>query len=155
MEVSTTYSTDETTPQPSRTRRAISRLSSRVCRRALASQGCGVANARFENSRRGSFSEAAADKCAAPYSRRRVSGSDRSEIVLVVLRRGDRICLARRSEQVATSRGLWSVVTGYVEPGVVPLAHARKELVEELGLNSAELSPAPRYAGSTDDPVVQ
>jgi 8-oxo-dGTP pyrophosphatase MutT (NUDIX family) len=95
-------------------------------------------NARSQNSSSGG-STTAADTCAATHSRRRVSGSDRTEIVLAVLRRGDRIRLARRSEQVATSRGLWSVVTGYVEPGVVPLAQARQELEEELGPNSADL----------------
>jgi 8-oxo-dGTP pyrophosphatase MutT (NUDIX family) len=68
-----------------------------------------------------------------------VSDSGRTEIVLVVLRCSNRICLARRSDQVATSRGLWSVVTGYVEPGVEPLAQAWQELEEELGLHSADL----------------
>jgi len=62
-----------------------------------------------------------------------------TEIVLAVVQCGDRICLARRSQQVATSRGLWSVVTGYVEPGVEPIQQAWTELSEELGLRGPEL----------------
>jgi 8-oxo-dGTP pyrophosphatase MutT (NUDIX family) len=58
----------------------------------------------------------------------------RTEIVLAVVRCGGQICLARRSQRVATSRGLWSVVTGYVEPETDPLSQAWTELKEELGL---------------------
>jgi 8-oxo-dGTP pyrophosphatase MutT (NUDIX family) len=57
-----------------------------------------------------------------------------TEIVLAVVECGGRICLARRSQAVATSRGLWSVVTGYVEPGVEPTQQAWTEVREELGL---------------------
>jgi 8-oxo-dGTP pyrophosphatase MutT (NUDIX family) len=62
-----------------------------------------------------------------------------TEIVLAVVRRGQRICIARRSQLVATSRGKWSVVTGYLEPATDPLAQAWTELHEELGLCSPEL----------------
>src|ERR671923_794468 len=58
----------------------------------------------------------------------------RTEIVLAVVQCGGRICLARRSQAVATSRGLWSVVTGYVERGVDPMQQAWTEVGEELGL---------------------
>lgn len=34
---------------------------------------------------------------------------------------------------------MWSVVTGYLEPGIDPLTQARQELDEELGLRSADL----------------
>src|SRR5262249_14504607 len=59
--------------------------------------------------------------------------------VLVVVQRDGRICLGRRSDQVATGRGLWSVVTGYVESDVDPLEQACRELDEELGLRSPEV----------------
>jgi 8-oxo-dGTP pyrophosphatase MutT (NUDIX family) len=62
-----------------------------------------------------------------------------TEIVLAVVRCGQRICLARRSQQVATSRGKWSVITGYLEPATDPLTQAWTELHEELGLRSPEL----------------
>jgi 8-oxo-dGTP pyrophosphatase MutT (NUDIX family) len=58
------------------------------------------------------------------------------EIVLAVVQRNGLICLARRSDQVATARGLWSVVTGYLEPGATPLDQVWQELREELGLAS-------------------
>ena len=53
---------------------------------------------------------------------------------MAVVRCGERICLARRSALVATGRGLWSVVTGYLEPAATPEAQAWTELDEELGL---------------------
>jgi 8-oxo-dGTP pyrophosphatase MutT (NUDIX family) len=40
---------------------------------------------------------------------------------------------------VATSRGLWSVVTGYVEPRIEPLEQVWTELQEELGLGAQDL----------------
>jgi 8-oxo-dGTP pyrophosphatase MutT (NUDIX family) len=55
-------------------------------------------------------------------------------IVLATVRRGLQVCLARRSQRVGTARGLWSVVTGYLEPGIDPLTQAWTELREELGL---------------------
>jgi 8-oxo-dGTP pyrophosphatase MutT (NUDIX family) len=57
-----------------------------------------------------------------------------TDVILAVVQCGGRICLARRSQAVATSRGLWSVVTGYVERGVDPLRQAWTEVQEELGL---------------------
>lgn len=63
----------------------------------------------------------------------------RTEIVLAVVRCGIQICVARRSQAVATSQGLWSVVTGYVEPDVDPLSQAWTEVMEELGLHAPSL----------------
>jgi 8-oxo-dGTP pyrophosphatase MutT (NUDIX family) len=63
----------------------------------------------------------------------------RIEIVLAVVRCDGQICLARRSMRVATSRGLWSVVTGYLEPETDPLSQAWTELDEELGLGAHHL----------------
>ena len=64
---------------------------------------------------------------------------NRTDIVLAVVRCAGQICLARRSMGVATSRGLWSVVTGYVEPATDPLSQACTELAEELGLDAHEI----------------
>ena len=58
----------------------------------------------------------------------------RIAIVMAVLRCGQHLCVARRSQRVGTSRGLWSVVTGYLEPEVDPLTQAWTELDEELSL---------------------
>ncbi len=79
----------------------------------------------------------------------------RTEIVLAALRCGTQICLARRSQLVGTSRGLWSVVTGYLEPGGDPLRQAYTELEEELGLRPAvvhfvaRLEPVPLTSPSS------
>jgi 8-oxo-dGTP pyrophosphatase MutT (NUDIX family) len=63
----------------------------------------------------------------------------RIEIVLAVVRCQGRICLAHRSQGVGTSRGLWSVVTGYVESDTDPLTQAWTELNEELGLGAPSI----------------
>ena len=70
----------------------------------------------------------------------------RTEVVMAVVRRHGRICVARRSQDVATSRGLWSVVTGYLEPGVEPTTQVWQELDEELGLNAPTVRLAHRLA---------
>jgi 8-oxo-dGTP pyrophosphatase MutT (NUDIX family) len=70
-----------------------------------------------------------------------------THIVLAVVRHGDRICVAQRSQRVATSRGLWSVVTGYLEPGVEPQDQAWSELSEELGLPRSVLVLRRRLPG--------
>jgi AcrR family transcriptional regulator len=56
--------------------------------------------------------------------------------VLAVVLRDGLICVAQRSASVGTSRGLWSVVTGYLENGIDPLDQVCVELEEELGLLS-------------------
>ena len=73
-------------------------------------------------------------------NRDRLPEPERTQIVLAVVRCGDRICVAQRSQSVATSRGLWSVITGYVEPGTEPEEQAWAEVDEELGLTAPELS---------------
>jgi 8-oxo-dGTP pyrophosphatase MutT (NUDIX family) len=60
----------------------------------------------------------------------------KTEIVLAVVCCDGLICLARRSQRVATARGMWSVVTGYVEPDTDPLRQVWTELEEELGLSA-------------------
>jgi ribose 1,5-bisphosphate isomerase len=60
---------------------------------------------------------------------------NRTEIVLAVVQCGAQICLLRRSQTVATGQGLWSVVTGYVEPDTDPETQAWTEVTEELGLS--------------------
>jgi 8-oxo-dGTP diphosphatase len=64
---------------------------------------------------------------------------NRTEIVLAVVQCGAHICLGRRTELVGTSQGLWSVVMGYVEPGVAPIEQAWTEIREELGLQPPDV----------------
>ena len=63
----------------------------------------------------------------------------RTEIVVAVVQCGGYICVARRTELVGTSQGLWSVVMGYVEPGVEPIEQAWTEVQEELGLQRPDV----------------
>jgi hypothetical protein len=53
-------------------------------------------------------------------------------VVTAFLYRGGRVLLLRRSERVATHRGRWAGVSGYLERA--PLAQARLELREEAGV---------------------
>jgi 8-oxo-dGTP diphosphatase len=64
---------------------------------------------------------------------------NRTEIVLAVVQCGAHICIARRTELVGTSQGLWSVVMGYIEPGVEPVEQAWTEVREELGLRPPDV----------------
>src|SRR5919202_695990 len=65
--------------------------------------------------------------------------SDPIQIVVAAVRCGGQICVARRSQSVATSQGQWSVVTGYLEAETDPEQQAWSELKEELGLAPPEL----------------
>lgn len=48
---------------------------------------------------------------------------------------GDEMLLVRRSQRVRTYRGAWAGVSGYLEPGVMPLDQAYIEISEEVGLD--------------------
>ncbi|MDH7508668.1 MAG: DUF126 domain-containing protein [Methanomassiliicoccales archaeon] len=60
-------------------------------------------------------------------------------VVSCILKRKDRILILRRSEKVGTFKGYWAGVSGFVEKGEMPLETAFKEILEELGVNSAKL----------------
>lgn len=53
-------------------------------------------------------------------------------VVTCFLRRGTRVLLLKRSQDVRTNKGRWAGVSGYVEPGEEPLETAYKELEEEI-----------------------
>lgn len=61
------------------------------------------------------------------------------EVVACVLRRGNTVCLFKRSQLVGTSRGKWHAVSGYLPANTDPLEHALQELREETGLEGATL----------------
>ena len=67
-------------------------------------------------------------------------GLERTEIVLAAVRRGDLLCVVRRSQLVGSARGQWGVVTGFLEPAVQPLEQALQELEEELSLRPPHVS---------------
>jgi lipoyl(octanoyl) transferase len=70
--------------------------------------------------------------------------------VVVVVRRGDEFLALRRTPE---RLGYWNLVAGGVEPGEMPPAAARRELLEESGLDAeVELLPVPLSYSLLDDP---
>ncbi len=61
-------------------------------------------------------------------------------VVTVLLRRGGRILLLRRSDKVGSFRGMWAGVSGFIEPGEPELDAARRELEEEAAVSTARLT---------------
>ena len=57
-------------------------------------------------------------------------------VVACFLRHQGKICLLKRSQAVGSSPGRWHCVTGFLEPGVLPLEQAITEIAEETGLNA-------------------
>lgn len=53
-------------------------------------------------------------------------------VVTSFLRRGTRVLILKRSQDVRTNKGKWAGCSGYVEPGEVPVETAYKELEEEV-----------------------
>jgi 8-oxo-dGTP pyrophosphatase MutT (NUDIX family) len=60
-------------------------------------------------------------------------------VVTCFLRRGDRILVLKRSMGVATNKGRWAGVSGYVEPGETPRETAYKEMEEEVSATAEQL----------------
>jgi 8-oxo-dGTP pyrophosphatase MutT (NUDIX family) len=56
-----------------------------------------------------------------------------THVVTCFLRRGGRVLVLRRSQDVRTHKGLWAGVSGYVEQGEEPIGAAYRELEEEVG----------------------
>jgi 8-oxo-dGTP pyrophosphatase MutT (NUDIX family) len=70
--------------------------------------------------------------------------------VVIVVRRGDRYLVLRR---VPERLGYWNLVAGGVEPGETPADAARRELLEETGLDSeVDQIPIPLSYSLLDDP---
>jgi 8-oxo-dGTP pyrophosphatase MutT (NUDIX family) len=55
-----------------------------------------------------------------------------THVVTCFLMRDGAVLILRRSQRVATHRGLWAGVSGYIEPGETPVETAYKELGEEV-----------------------
>jgi 8-oxo-dGTP pyrophosphatase MutT (NUDIX family) len=70
---------------------------------------------------------------------REAPGRALGEVVAAVLSCEGRICLLRRSPEVASDAGLWHCVTGYLPAGVDPRGHAMIEVAEETGLRPSLL----------------
>ncbi len=55
-------------------------------------------------------------------------------VIACFLRYGVQICLLKRSQAVGSAVGRWHCVSGFLEPGITPLAQALTEIGEETGL---------------------
>ena len=61
-------------------------------------------------------------------------------VVAVVLHHEGEVCLLRRSQLVSFDRGLWHCITGYLDEAVDAEVQARREVLEETGLDHSELT---------------
>lgn len=52
----------------------------------------------------------------------------------------DELLLVRRSDRVRTYRGHWAGISGYLEPGVTPVAQAYTEIAEETRLSGEDIT---------------
>ena len=72
----------------------------------------------------------------------RERGGPPQGIVTSFLRRAGRICLFKRSAALESAPGLWHGVSGYLPLGMDPLEQALEEILEETGLEAAQLALA-------------
>ena len=68
-----------------------------------------------------------------------VSTGEPTHVVTCFLRRGDRVLILRRSQDVLTNKDRWAGVSGYVEPGEEPVQTAYKEMEEEVGARPEQI----------------
>lgn len=60
------------------------------------------------------------------------------DVVTAVLKRGDKILIVKRGDQVNTFKGKWSCISGRMES--TPLYSVLKEIHEETGLSSDQVT---------------
>jgi len=63
-----------------------------------------------------------------------------TDVVTSILMRNGKILLLKRGQEVATYRGKWAGVSGYLEENETPLERAIKEIEEETGLKKEEIN---------------
>ena len=62
-----------------------------------------------------------------------------TKIVTSFLKNDDKILILKRSGMVKSMKGLWSGVSGIIEKDEVPLARAKIEIFEEVGLEEKHI----------------
>ncbi|HEX9081867.1 MAG TPA: (deoxy)nucleoside triphosphate pyrophosphohydrolase [Holophagaceae bacterium] len=77
------------------------------------------------------------------------------EVALAIVVREGRVFLQRRSESAQVCPGLWEFPGGKVEPGEAPVSAARRELLEETGLEVIHLRACEPLAFEYPDRIVR
>lgn len=63
-----------------------------------------------------------------------------TKIVTSIIKKADKILILKRSNQVKSMKGLWAGISGIIEKNELPLARAKIEIFEEIGINNEEIT---------------
>ncbi|MBI4492819.1 MAG: NUDIX domain-containing protein [Chloroflexi bacterium] len=73
------------------------------------------------------------------WQRRMAAAGEAMQVVTCLLRRGERVCLLRRSPELDSAPNKWHGVSGYLPEGVEPLEQALREIEQETGLRPGQV----------------
>jgi len=62
-----------------------------------------------------------------------------TKIVTCFITNENKILLLKRSDKVKSMKGLWAGVSGIIEKDELPLARAKREIFEEVGLHEEQI----------------
>ena len=62
-----------------------------------------------------------------------------TKIVTCFITNENKILLLKRSDEVKSMKGLWAGVSGIIEKDEPPLARAKREIFEEVGLHESQI----------------
>ena len=62
-----------------------------------------------------------------------------TKIVTCFITNENKILLLKRSDKVKSMKGLWAGVSGIIEKDELPLARAKREIFEEVGLHEGQI----------------
>ena len=62
-----------------------------------------------------------------------------TKIVTCFITNDDKILILKRSDKVKSMKGLWAGVSGIIEKDELPLARAKREIFEEVGLHEDQI----------------
>jgi len=62
-----------------------------------------------------------------------------TKIVTCILKKADKILILKRSNKVKSMKSLWAGISGIIEKNEMPLARAKIEIFEELGIKNEEI----------------
>ena len=62
-----------------------------------------------------------------------------TKIITCFLKNKDKILIIKRSDKVKSMKGLWAGISGIIEKNEPPLARAKIEIFEELGINDDQI----------------